>query len=144
VATPYELTVEWGPARDDWELEPNDTPETANHIEKEGAVEGRLASADDEDWFRVTVPAGSYVDAEVEGIDGLDIQVLVGPERRRVDEADVGDDEELEATAGPNGKVLIGVAEQGVRKPGKKAAEPERDEPYTLKIKLRPLDQRGR
>jgi hypothetical protein len=136
-STPYELTVDWGPPRADWELEPNDSPATANGVDGQSAVNGYLASAGDEDWFRVTVPAGMRVDGRVDGIDGVDLVVLVGEERRRIDAAGVGEHERFSALAGTDGTVLIGVAETAVA-PGKGLRpRPERDQPYTVKLRLR-------
>jgi hypothetical protein len=142
VDTPYLLTVEWGPPRADWELEPNDTPDTANEIDPELGVRGRLRAADDEDWFLVKVPPGMRVDGKLDGIDGVDLVVLLGAERKVIDVGDFGEDESFEAMPDADGRVLIGVAEHVVaHKLGKKPPpHPDRDEPYTLRIKLRPVD----
>jgi serine/threonine protein kinase len=142
--TPYELTVDWGRPRPDWELEPNDTPATAN-VTAEGAVSGYLGSADDQDWFRVKVPAGMRLDGRVDGIDGIDLVVLVGEEHRRVDTAGVGEHEPFTTQPGKDGTVLLGITEQPPKKTGKKPPPlPERDEPYTLKLKFRRDDSPGR
>jgi hypothetical protein len=144
-STPYELTVDWGRPRPDWELEPNDAPARANRIEKESAVSGFLAAADDQDWFVVKVPTGMRVDGRVDGIDGVDLIVLLGEERRRIDTAGAGEHEPFSARPGKDGTVLIGIAEQPVKQTGKKPPPPaDRDEPYTLKLKFRPDDSGGR
>jgi serine/threonine protein kinase len=135
---PYELTVTWGPPRPGVELEPNDTPLTANKVEKEGSVSGRLATADDEDWFVVKVPPGMRVEGEVDGIDGIDIAVLVGEHRKKVDAGGPGDDETFQATPGKDGLVLIGIAQVAAKKGKKAPARPDRSEPYTLRVKFRP------
>jgi eukaryotic-like serine/threonine-protein kinase len=137
--TPYELTVEWGPPRPDVELEPNDTPLTANKIEREGSLTGHLSSAEDEDWFVIKVPPGMRVDGEVQGIDGVDLAVLVGEHRKRIDSAGLGDDESFQASPGKDGLVLVGIAEQPPRKSAKRSApKPDRSDPYHLKVKFRP------
>jgi hypothetical protein len=144
-ATPYELTVDWGRPRPDWELEPNDTPTLANKILKEMAVSGYLASPEDQDWFEVKVPPGMRVDGRVDGIDGIDLVVLVGEEKKRVDTAGAGEHEPFTALPGREGTVLIGITEQPVKHAGKKPPPPaDRDEPYTLKLKFRPEDSGGR
>jgi serine/threonine protein kinase len=143
--TPYELTVDWGRPRADWELEPNDTPALANKIPKEMAVSGYLAAPDDQDWFEVKVPPGMRLDGRVDGIDGIDLVVLLGEERKRIDTAGVGEHEPFTALPGKDGTVLIGIAEQPVKHTGKKPPPPaERDEPYTLKLKFRPEESSGR
>jgi eukaryotic-like serine/threonine-protein kinase len=135
---PYELTVDWGPPKPDFELEPNDTPDTANPIDKEGRYTAYHATPEDEDWFAIRVPPGFHITGEAEGSDGIDIVVLIGEKRRRVDAAGIGEDEEFTATPGKDGVVLVGVAEQAPKSSSKKpSAPPERDEPYTLKIKFR-------
>jgi eukaryotic-like serine/threonine-protein kinase len=142
---PYELTVDWGRPRADWELEPNDTPALANKIPKEMAVSGYLAAPEDEDWFEVKVPPGMRLDGRVDGIDGIDLVVLIGEEKKRVDTAGAGEHEPFTALPGPAGTVLIGITEQPVKHTGKKPPPPaERDEPYTLKLKFRPEDSGGR
>ncbi len=141
---PYVLTVDWGPPRRDLELEPNDAPELANLVDPEQGIEGHLSAPEDEDWYRVVVPPGSYADAEVEGIDGIDLVVMLGAERKRADTAGVGEDEEVEATAGPDGVVLVGVGEQPAAAAGRKPVpEARRDESYTIKVRFRPLARRG-
>jgi serine/threonine-protein kinase len=147
-STPYELTVDWGKPRPDWELEPNDAPEAANRIEKENAVSGYLASAEDQDWFRVVVPSGMRVDGRVDGIDGIDLVVMVGDEKKPFNAAGASEHEPFSAHPGKDGTVLIGVAEQPpAKRPAKKpppAPPPaDRDEPYTVKLKFRP-DENGR
>jgi tRNA A-37 threonylcarbamoyl transferase component Bud32 len=142
--TPYELTVDWAKPRPDWELEPNDTPALANKIDKESAVSGYLAAPDDQDWFVVKVPPGMRLDGRVDGIDGIDLVVLLGEERKRIDTAGAGEHEPFTALA-RDGNVLIGISEQPVKRSGKKAPPPaDRDEPYTLKLKFRPEDPPGR
>ena len=144
-ATPYELTVDWGKPRPDWELEPNDTPAQANKITKEMAVSGYLAAADDQDWFLVQVPPGMRVDGRVDGIDGIDLVVLLGEDRKRIDTAGVGEHEPFTALPTKQGTVLVGISEQAVKHTGKKAPPPaDRDEPYTLKLKFRPEDNGAR
>jgi serine/threonine protein kinase len=144
-STPYELTVDWGRPRTDWELEPNDAPAVANHIEKESAVSGFLAAPDDQDWFLVKVPAGMRVDGRVDGIDGIDLIVLLGDERRRIDTAGASEHEPFSTLPGKDGTVLIGIAEQPVKPNGKKPPPTaDRDEPYTLKLKFRPDDHAPR
>jgi eukaryotic-like serine/threonine-protein kinase len=136
--TPYELTVEWGPPRPDLELEPNDTPLTANKIEHEGTLTGHLAAADDEDWYVIKVPPGTHVEGEVDGIKGIDIAVLVGERRKRFDVGPAGEDEPFTASPGKDGLVLIGVVEQPPRKNGKRAPPPpDRAPPYHLRVKFR-------
>jgi serine/threonine protein kinase len=143
--TPYELTVDWGRPRADWELEPNDTPALANKILKEMAVSGYLAAADDQDWFEVKVPAGMRLDGRVDGIDGIDLVVLLGEERKRIDTAGAGEHEPFTALPSKEGTVLIGITEQPVKHTGKKPAPPaDRDEPYTLKLKFRPEESGAR
>jgi serine/threonine-protein kinase len=143
--TPYELTVDWSRPRPDWELEPNDTPAQANKLTKEMAVSGYLASPDDQDWFEVKVPPGMRLDGRVDGIDGIDLVVLLGEERKRIDTAGVGEHEPFTALPDKDGVVLIGITEQPVKPNGKKPPPPaERDEPYTLKLKFRPEDSGGR
>jgi len=138
---PYELTVDWTARRPEWELEPNDSIEHANKIDREGAVSGYLTSPDDVDWYEVMVPAGSRVDADVEGIDGIDVVVLIDGDKKRIDGAGIGDDEEVTARAGDDGKVLLGIAEQPHKRTSKRT-RPERDEPYTLKIKFQEEERR--
>jgi eukaryotic-like serine/threonine-protein kinase len=136
--TPYELTVEWGPPRTDIELEPNDTPLTANKIEKEGSVTGHLASPEDQDWFVIKVPPGMHIEGEVSGIDGVDLIVLVGEHRKKIDVNPPGDEEAFEASPGKDGLALVGVAEQPPKKGSKRAAvHPDRSDPYHLKVKFR-------
>jgi serine/threonine protein kinase len=143
--TPYELTVDWGRPRADWELEPNDTPALATKITKEMAVSGYLAAPDDQDWFEVKVPPGMRVDGRVDGIDGIDLVVLVGEERKRIDTAGAGEHEPFTAVPGKDGTVLVGITEQPVKQTGKKPPPPaDRDEPYTLKLKFRPEESGGR
>ena len=141
-STPYELTVDWGRPRPDWELEPNERPAAANPIEKESAVSGFLAAPEDQDWFLVKVPAGMRVDGRVDGIDGIDLIVLLGDgARSRIDTAGVGEHEPFTHLPGKDGTVLVGIAEQPVKQTGKKTPPPaDRDEPYTLKLKFRPDD----
>jgi hypothetical protein len=135
---PYELTVEWGPPRPGIELEPNDTPLTATKIDREGVTTGHLTSPEDEDWFVIKVPPGMRVEAEVEGIDGIDIAILVGEHRKRIDLNPPGEDEAAVATPGKDGLVLLGIAEQPPRKPPKRnAPRPAREDPYYLKVKFR-------
>jgi hypothetical protein len=142
--TPYELTVEWGPPRPDWELEPNDTPETANAIDPDVGMRGRLRGAEDEDWYRVKVPPGYRLDVRVMGVDGIDLVVFVGAERRQVDVGGFGGDETFEAMPDRDGQVVFAVSEHMVaRKLGKRAPPvPQREQPYTVQIKLRPADGR--
>jgi serine/threonine-protein kinase len=136
--TPYELTVEWGPPRLDVELEPNDTPLTANKIEKEGTVTGHLSSPEDQDWFLIKVPPGMHVVGELAGIEGVDTIVLVGEQKKKIDAAPPGDDESFEASPGKDGLVVVGVAEQPPKKGSKRAAvKPDRTEPYKLRVKFR-------
>jgi tRNA A-37 threonylcarbamoyl transferase component Bud32 len=144
-STPYELTVDWGRPRSDWELEPNDSPASANKIEHESAVSGYLGSAEDEDWYRVKVPSGMRVDGRVDGIDGIDLVVLLGEEKRRIDTAGVGEHEPFTGLADKDGTLLIGVAEQSLKKTGKKPPPaPARDQPYTMKLRFRRDDSSGR
>jgi hypothetical protein len=135
--TPYELTVSWNPPRPDLELEPNDTPLTANKVEREGSLTGHMESPDDQDWFVVKVPPGMHIEGEVAGIEGIDLIVLVGEHRKKVDTAGVGEDEPFTATPGKDGLALVGVAEQPPRKSKKNAPRPDRAEPYVLKVKFR-------
>jgi hypothetical protein len=137
--TPYELTVDWGKPRPDWELEPNDAPAIANKITKEMAVSGYLAASEDQDWFLVTVPPGMRLDGRVDGIDGIDLVILLGEDKKRIDTAGVGEHEPFTALPAKDGTVLIGITEQPVKHTGKKSPPPaDRDEPYTLKLKFRP------
>jgi hypothetical protein len=134
--TPYELTVDWEVPRPDWELEPNDSPEDATLL-KEGISSGRLYAAEDEDWFKLKVPPGEHVEGKVEGIEGIDLVVLAGSERKRVDTGGLGNDETFELTPGKDGRAFFAIIEQPPRKGGK-AAVPEREEPYILRLKFRP------
>jgi serine/threonine protein kinase len=137
--TAYELTAEWGTPRPDVELEPNDTPLTANKIAREGTSTGHLGSAEDEDWFVIKVPPDMHVEGKVTGIDGIDIAVLVGEHRKRIDTAGPGDDESFDASPGKDGLVLVGIAQQPPRKSAKRpATQPDRNDPYHLKVKFRP------
>jgi serine/threonine protein kinase len=143
--TPYELTVDWGKPRPDWELEPNDAPAIANKITKEMAVSGYLAASEDQDWFLVTVPPGMRLDGRVDGIDGIDLVILLGEDKKRIDTAGVGEHEPFTALPAKDGTVLIGITEQPVKHTGKKPPPPaDRDEPYTLKLKFRPEESGGR
>jgi hypothetical protein len=136
--TPYALTVDWGPPRSNLELEPNDTPLTANKIDGEVTVEGHLSAPDDEDWFVIRVPPGMRVAGTVEGIPGLDLAVLVGEQRKHIDANPPGEGESFVAAPGKDGLALIALAEQPPRKNSKRAAlTPERDKPYRLMISFR-------
>jgi hypothetical protein len=133
-SAPYELTVDWVPPRPDWELEPNDAPASATSVEGLPAVNGRLASGTDEDWFRVRVPPGFRLEGRVDGLDGIDLVLLLGEERVRVDRRGAGEHESFSATPSFEGDVLIGVGERAAAG----AAHADRDEPYTLKLRYRP------
>jgi serine/threonine protein kinase len=136
--TPYLLTADWASPRSDRELEPNDTPLTANKIDGEVTVQGHLAAPDDEDWFVIRVPPGMRVAGQVEGIPGVDLAVLVGEQRKRTDANPPGDGESFVASPGKDGLALIAIAEQPPRKGSKRASlVPERDKPYRLVISFR-------
>ena len=71
--------------------------------------------------------------------------VLLGEEHRRIDTAGVGEHEPFSTLAGKSGTVLIGITEQPAKRSGKKPPpRPDRDEPYTLKLKFRPEENPGR
>jgi hypothetical protein len=85
------------------------------------------------------------VDGRVDGIDGIDLVVLLGEDRKRIDTAGVGEHEPFTALPTKQGTVLVGISEQAVKHTGKKAPPPaDRDEPYTLKLKFRPEDNGAR
>jgi hypothetical protein len=132
---PYVLTVDWSAPRPDWELEPNDTPGTATSIDGTRAISGYLSSLEDEDWFRVPVPPASRLEGRVDGLDGVDLVLLIGDERARVDRLGVGEHESFWAAPARDGHVLVGIAQRPLA--GARTAPPS-DEPYTLKLRLRP------
>lgn len=134
--TPYSLTIEWHAPDPGWELEPNDDPAQARTLEPGARVEGYLSGPDDRDYYRLAVPAGQQADGTVSGIDGVDIVVLLG-ERERADKSGRGEGEAFVAAPDASGTVLIGVAERPPSD-GDDKALPERDEPYTLRVRLTP------
>jgi serine/threonine-protein kinase len=136
-SAPYALTVEWAPPRPDWELEPNDTPARATAIDGPRAISGYLSSPDDEDWFRVRVPPGMQLEGRVDGLDGVDLVLYLGEQRTPNDHLGVGEHESFSAAPAPDGHVLVGVAQ---RPAGLLRVAPQRDEPYTLKLRVRPAD----
>jgi tRNA A-37 threonylcarbamoyl transferase component Bud32 len=131
---PYTLTADWGPPRPDWELEPNDTPERATVIDEPGPVNGTFSSYDDEDWFRVRVPPGSRLEGRVDGLDGVDLVVLIGDRHTRIDRGAAGEHESFSIAPAADGQVLVGI---GQHAPGPVRARPRLDEPYTLKLRVR-------
>src|SRR5437762_2745793 len=55
----YELTVLGGEPRPGEELEPNDRAVDATELRRGSPVRGTFLNADDEDWYRLSVPEGS-------------------------------------------------------------------------------------
>jgi serine/threonine protein kinase len=143
---PYRLSVDWMAPRPDWELEPNDTPEAATAVESSRTISGYLGSAEDRDWFRVRVPAGARLEGRVDGLDGLDLVVLLSEPATRVDRKGLGEHESFSVeppplqpganVGGADDWVLVGIA---AHPGGRFPLQPreDRDEPYTLKLRLR-------
>jgi hypothetical protein len=132
---PYALTVDWNRPRPDWELEPNDTPVRATAIDRIGPITGSFSSYEDQDWFRLRVPAGSRLEGRVDGLDGVDLVLLIGDQRTRIDRRGPGEHESFSVTPAADGVLLIGVT---LHLPGPVRRLPRLDEPYTLQLKLRP------
>src|SRR6266404_2675220 len=69
----YELTVLGGEPRPGEELEPNDRAVDATELRPGSPVRGTFLTADDEDWFRLSVPDGSgdVLRIEVSPVEGV-------------------------------------------------------------------------
>jgi serine/threonine-protein kinase len=132
---PYTLTADWGPPQPGWELEPNDTPATATRLSVPGRVRGYLASADDQDWFAISVTEPMMVVASVAAPAGVDVVLLREGDKSVVNRNGRGGGELLTLPARPGQPVLIGVARKAVERRGA-ALEPVEgiDSPYELTV----------
>jgi hypothetical protein len=75
----YELTVLGGEPRPGEELEPNDRAVDATELRPGSPVRGTFLTADDEDWYRLSVPDGSgdVLRIEVTPVEGVRLELEV-------------------------------------------------------------------
>jgi serine/threonine-protein kinase len=136
---PYTLTVNWGPPKTGWEIEPNDWQEAATPVPPGTSIRGYLGDADDKDWFVVVPATNGILRVHVTAPDGVDIVLLHdSAPKRATNKGGPGDAEEaaLEATAGK--PVVVGVERRMPRGNLKDADLGGFDSPYELTATVEP------
>jgi serine/threonine-protein kinase len=131
---PYTLTATWGAPEPGWEVEPNDWPGAATPLA--GGARGYLGSAEDRDWYAVTVGKKGQLTGSVEVPAGIDVVVFLDELGKKiVDKRSAGESESFAVEVEPGRAVLIGVARK--LSPGKDAkalALPGLSDPYEIRV----------
>lgn len=138
---PYTLTAGWGSPQAGWELEPNDSPLAATPLHAPGRIRGYLASADDRDWFSITVDEAGALAGTVTAPAGVDVVLIrdIAGKEIVINKHDAGGSEQLSIDASPGKPTLIGVARKIAPKVDPKALGLQGlDDPYELAITTSP------
>jgi serine/threonine-protein kinase len=132
---PYVLTADWGAPLPGWEVEPNDWPTAATVLAAPGRVRGYLGSAEDQDWYAISVTEPMMVAVSVTAPAGVDVVLLREGEKSVVNRNGRGGGEQLTVPARPGETVLVAVARKSV---GRRDVKPEIvegiDDPYELTV----------
>jgi serine/threonine protein kinase len=108
---PYTLTVRWGPPQPNWELEPNDWPAVATPINAGARVRGYLGSAEDRDWYVISVDHKTKLAGKVDAPAGLDPVVFRDEDSKKlINKRGPSGDEQFTIDAEPGKPALIGIA----------------------------------
>jgi eukaryotic-like serine/threonine-protein kinase len=131
----YTLTARWAPPQPGWEVEPNDSPESATPLTGE-RVRGYLGSADDRDWLSFTPSKTGLVLGALHVPAGVDVTVSREKDPKPlVTRRNAAGDEQF-AVEGVEGKpVLLGIARRlDSKKDSKDQALEGLDDAYELVI----------